>query len=135
MKPEKGYLIEVLRIKHGNLSEVARSFKVSRQAVYDWIGDDPEYKAVLDEARERTCDMAEGILMKRMRGKNEAVSLKAAQYYLDTQAKHRGYGTKKIDHMTTSQSASDFEYMTIEELEASIQITQSILNGNHNGAN
>ncbi len=45
--------------KTGNLTEVARAFKVSRTTVYDWIAKDKGFQRVQTEAREALLDFTE----------------------------------------------------------------------------
>ena len=83
-------------VRHvGNISAVARQFKVTRQSVQGLIAAHPALKDVLADAREQMKDDAESALMKAVRqGASWAVL-----FCLKTQAQDRGYGDKpRIEH-------------------------------------
>jgi hypothetical protein len=78
---------EKLRELHGNMSAVARSFGVTRQAVQHFIRCRPSLQAILHECRETMKDNAESVLYRAvLAGEPWAVC-----FYLKTQAKDRGY--------------------------------------------
>jgi hypothetical protein len=84
-------------VRHGgNLSAVARQFRVTRQSVLGLIAATPTLKDVLGDAREGMTDDAESALMAAIRkGASWAVL-----FYLKTQAQDRGYGEKpKVVHV------------------------------------
>jgi hypothetical protein len=88
-------------VRHGgNLSAVARQFKVTRQAVQGLIASTPTLKDVLADAREGMKDDAESALMNAVRqGASWAVL-----FYLKTQGQDRGYVEKqKIEHSGGSE--------------------------------
>lgn len=57
MRPDIDAFTEVVRRYRGNLSKVADAYKVSRVTVAQWAKD-PEYKAVVKDARMRMYDSA-----------------------------------------------------------------------------
>jgi hypothetical protein len=76
-----------LRELSGNMAAVARSFGVTRQAVWKFVQARPTLQAVADDVRESMKDHAESALQAAvMRGESWAVC-----FYLKTQAKDRGY--------------------------------------------
>ncbi|HJZ54253.1 MAG TPA: hypothetical protein VKE74_04815 [Gemmataceae bacterium] len=72
-------MAEAVERYHGNLAAVARSFKVSRAAVGEYIARRPELQAILDNA-ESSLDRA------ILRGEGWAITL-----ILKTLGKNRGY--------------------------------------------
>lgn len=71
----------------GLVSVAARRLGVSRQSVYTAINRHKQVAEALEDARERTIDLAEGKLVQQI---NEG-NITAIIFYLKTQAKHRGY--------------------------------------------
>lgn len=80
-------LVKMILSKRGNVSALARSYRVSRTAVLQWIAADPEAQQALKDARETALDNAEDALGNAVkRGEGWAVC-----FYLKTQGKGRGY--------------------------------------------
>jgi hypothetical protein len=80
-----------LRECDGSMADVARSFKVTRQAVHVFIERHPALKPVLHDCREVMKDDAEASLYRSVRAEESW----AIQFYLKTQAKDRGYIERK----------------------------------------
>lgn len=71
----------------GNLAAVARTFGVTRQAVFNFVHKRPALLAIADDVREGMKDNAESALQKAvLAGEAWAVC-----FFLKTQAKDRGY--------------------------------------------
>jgi len=71
----------------GLISVAARRLGVDRSAIYQAAKKHPEVKQAIEDARERTTDLAEGKLFQKINdGDNTAII-----FYLKTQAKQRGY--------------------------------------------
>lgn len=80
-------LVKLILSKRGNVSAVARSYRVSRKAIMDWIEEDPEAQRALKDARETALDDGEDALGKAVKkGEPWAVC-----FLLKTQGKERGY--------------------------------------------
>lgn len=91
----------------GILSDIAAHFKVSRNTVYAWCENDPQFKQTLDDSRERFVDLAESNLRKLVAGVpdiqqdemgnkvfagwRERPSETAIIFTLKTRGKKRGY--------------------------------------------
>src|SRR5512146_1589446 len=76
-----------IRDARGNISAVADSLRVSRQALYKYIDKHQSLKAVIAESRERMKDNAESVLYQKvLDGEAWAVC-----FFLKTQGKDRGY--------------------------------------------
>jgi hypothetical protein len=93
MKPPAPELIAKIEEAHGNISAVARAYKRSRKAVYDWINSYPTVKQALRDQRETVVDAAESVLFKRAIQDQE---LSALFYILNNmaEAKDRGWSPR-----------------------------------------
>jgi hypothetical protein len=101
---DKKVMLKALAKTRGIVSTAAEAANISRQTHYDWIKDDPEYKAAVDAINEATIDFVESKLMQLIDGPTREVitehgitQLKdppvtaAAIFYLKTKGKSRGY--------------------------------------------
>ena len=86
MVSKKQY-IEAIHNSRGLLTAAAKSLGVTRKAIYDAAKRHPEVQKAIEEARERTTDLAEGKLYQQI---NEG-NMTAIIFYLKTQGKKRGY--------------------------------------------
>ena len=81
--------------KRGNISNVARSLRVSRQAIYNKIKTSPKLQQALEDAREDMLDEAENVLYERALAGQTAELI----FFLKTQGKRRGYTERQeIEH-------------------------------------
>lgn len=85
MKSEE--VIGAIGKHNGNLSAVARQLKVSRQAVYNHLENDPAAKEALEQARETMLDNAESVLYRKVLEGSTPELI----FFLKTQGKSRGY--------------------------------------------
>lgn len=92
-KPSAAELVEQIEHAKGNVSAIARAYKVSRTTVYNWIGAYATAQQALKEQRETVVDMAESVLFKRAINDQE---LSAIYYILNNmrEAKERGWGPR-----------------------------------------
>lgn len=51
MKPKRKAFEKAVEKYGGNITKVAKSFGVTRFAVYKWMDEDPEWKQIIDDAR------------------------------------------------------------------------------------
>lgn len=58
MKPPLDKFTEAMNKAGGNVTLVAKAFNVQRHVIYNWMNDNPEYKAVLEDARGSFLDEA-----------------------------------------------------------------------------
>lgn len=101
------------------ISETCRQLKMSRRTVTHWATVDPKFREALEDTGEDQIDEVEGSLMQMCMGytkklKRQKVTasgeiveyeveiyipknIAAIKYFLDSQAKHRGYGRKLAD--------------------------------------
>lgn len=78
---------QAIQEANGLITAAARRLGCSRQAIYDAAKRHKNVKDALEDARERTTDLAEAKLYQQI---NEG-NMTAIIFYLKTQAKHRGY--------------------------------------------
>ena len=83
----KEQYIAAIHKSRGLLTAAADSLGVSRSALYDAAKRHPEIQQAIEDARDRTTDLAEGKLFQKINeGDNTAII-----FYLKTQGKKRGY--------------------------------------------
>jgi hypothetical protein len=58
MRPPLDKFQEAMAKAGGNVTLVAKAFGVQRHTIYDWMNNNPEYKAALDDARGAFLDEA-----------------------------------------------------------------------------
>lgn len=101
----KKALVVALQTYHGIISDACRKVGISRQTYYDWLKNDPEFKAAAEETQEEAIDFVESKLFEKVSGvkvgkhdsEGELVvyeqppSDTAIIFYLKTKAKKRGY--------------------------------------------
>ena len=80
-------LLDALERSLGIVSTACEKAGVSRQTHYNWLKDDPEYKAAVDQIQESVIDFAESHLYKLIKEGNPAANI----FYLKTKGKNRGY--------------------------------------------
>ena len=79
--------IDAIHKSRGLLTAAADALGCSRGAIYEAAKRHPEIQQAIEDARERTTDLAEGKLFQKINeGDNTAII-----FYLKTQAKKRGY--------------------------------------------
>lgn len=123
-------IAKALKKTGGNMSATAQALKVTRQAISKRVKENPDLKAVCDEARETLVDLAESKLVGAVKKGNAW----AVRLVLTTTGRGRGYvtrqestgpdggpqrhahsiDTEEIDAML--QGADDHELATLERL-------------------
>lgn len=86
--------VDAIREANGLVTVAARRLGVDRSAIYKARDRHATVKQALEDARERTTDLAEGKLFQQI---NEG-NMTAIIFYLKTQAKHRGYVERQERH-------------------------------------
>lgn len=105
MKPTLDEFETAVRKTGGNLSQTAGLLHVTRQTVHNWIKEDPEFKAVVNDSRKRLFDncldaariLALGVpkydkATKEMIGWAEKPDGQMLRYLLSTLGKDEGFG-------------------------------------------
>lgn len=85
--PKAAEYADAIAQANGLVSIAARRLGVTRSAIYDAAKRHPTVRQALDDARERTTDLAEGKLIQQINEGNTTAII----FYLKTQAKQRGY--------------------------------------------
>lgn len=99
-KPTAEQFREVLSKKFGNLSETAKAFGATRQALYNWIKEDAEFKEIKEDQIETLIDFAESKLMTSINNGSDTATI----FFLKTKGRDRGYIEKReIDHTTQGE--------------------------------
>lgn len=80
-------MIEAMTKSLGVVTSACKLAKCSRTIHYEWMKEDPEYKAAIDDISEMAIDFAESQLHKKINGGDTASIL----FYLKCKAKARGY--------------------------------------------
>lgn len=88
----KSNVLEALEQHHGIVSEACRKCNISRQAFYNWMNDDEEFRKQAEALTEVAIDHVEGKLFKLI----DELNPSAIIFYLKTKAKHRGYVEKQM---------------------------------------
>ena len=96
----------------GNMTMVAKSLGVSRQAVYSFMAKHPNIKEALDESRERMLDNVESALYNQALAGNTTAMI----FFLKTQGKGRGY-IERQEIAPQWVMNYDATKLTIEQLE------------------
>lgn len=89
----KAAMLEALEASAGIVSTAAAKCGVSRRTHYQWLNDDPDYKAAVDDLQNIIIDKAETTLINAI----ESGDITATIFLLKTLGKRRGY-TEKIDY-------------------------------------
>ncbi len=97
----------------GNISAIAKHFKVWRTTVYDWINEDEDFKAVIDDTRGKVIDecfvtaqlLAKGIPIiedNKLVGWQERPDPNMVRYLLSTLGRKEGFG-ENVDVTTNGK--------------------------------
>jgi hypothetical protein len=85
MKKEK--FIEIFELSACNVSLSCKKAKIARQTFYNWIEEDSDFAEKIAEAQEGILDMAESMLLKKVREGSTSELI----FLLKTKGKSRGY--------------------------------------------
>jgi transposase-like protein len=88
LEDRKDLFLEILEASRFHVAETCRILEMSRTAYYTWLEEDEDFAQRVREAKEGLIDWAESKLLQNV---EDRVS-KDIHYFLDAQAKHRGYG-------------------------------------------
>lgn len=91
----KQALLKAFLSTTGNISYLCQSVGISRYTYYDWLKNDPEFKAKIEAEREGLIDFAEAKLFQLIDSKN----ITAIIFFLKCKGKGRGYlERQEIEH-------------------------------------
>ena len=100
MDTKKQALLKALEATYGNITEACKLAEIARRSYYNYINNDPEFKAEVEAAEydEQYMDMVESKLAKLAEGENPTVLIFLAK----TKGKRRGYiERQEIEHDNT----------------------------------
>lgn len=107
---KKKAMIAALTSSLGIVSSAADSVGIGRATHYDWMNNDPKYKAEVEAISERAIDFAETSLLTQIKEKQAAATI----FYLKTKGKSRGYIET---HVNINKDVADLGDFTDEELD------------------
>ena len=92
---KKEAVLKALEDSLGVVTTACKVTKTSRKSYYEWLHNDPEFAAAVEDIQEVALDFAESKLYKQIQNDN----ITATIFYLKTKGKHRGYIERaEIDH-------------------------------------
>ena len=83
----KKAMLEALELSLGIVSTASKKANVGRTQHYEWLKEDPAYKAAVEAIQESVIDFAESHLHALIKDKNPAATI----FFLKTKGKNRGY--------------------------------------------
>ena len=83
----KRAMLEALERNLGLVSHSAKAAGIDRQTHYNWLAEDPAYKAAVDAIKESVLDFAESHLYRLIKDGNPQATI----FLLKTKGKNRGY--------------------------------------------
>lgn len=93
--------------KHcGNISAIARAFKIERPRIYEFVERHPELKEEIEKAREIMVEEAENYLLKNIRSGKETSII----FTLKTLGKKKGYVEKQEVEHTGKIALENIDY-------------------------
>lgn len=103
---------------YGNVSESCKIIKLDRRTYYNWVNEDPEFKAALEAVRpdDLIVDYAERSLMKNIRYREVASTL----FALKTKGRKRGWQEKQSIDLTSNEK--ELTALTMPEIEKKLSL-------------
>jgi hypothetical protein len=83
----KKAMLDALEKSLGVVTSACKSVGIARQTHYEWMKEDADYKAEVDELSDVAIDFAESQLHKQIREGNSTATI----FFLKTKGKKRGY--------------------------------------------
>lgn len=84
---KKRQLLEALKKSLGVVSSACAAVGVNRSTYYDYLNNDPDFRAEVEDLKNVALDFAETSLLKQIQDGNTSATI----FYLKTQGKERGY--------------------------------------------
>jgi len=115
---------EALKASGGIISDAAKLLEVSSaSSLRKRIKDTPALCAALDEIRENTKDLAEGVILDALKARDKDV----AKWYLASLARDRGFGNKvEVEGRIAIQPSVDLSGLSLEELKQLEEIGKKV---------
>lgn len=127
---EKDSLIAAIEQSRGFVTVVSQLIGKALSTTKLWIKECPEAQEALVNARNHTKDFAESKLFKLMDSKNERISLHAVMYYLNNQARDRGYGWQPKENIANNAETQPVSKLSDKELNETIIRSMDVLGYN-----
>ena len=123
----KAKMLEALELSYGIVSTAAKAANIARNTHYDWLKEDAEYKAKVDELSNVALDHVESKLFEKMNGVQVArgtdsegepivydvpPSDTALIFYLKTKGKQRGY-VERTEQAQVTKDGDDIDLTNI----------------------
>lgn len=96
----------------GIIAVIAKKLSVTRQSLWTWFENNPEFKKALKQQEENVLDLAENKLIAAV-DKGESWAIK---YMLSCRGKHRGYQEKEIVVNTAIQNNTQVNQIGLKEM-------------------
>ena len=107
----KKALIEALEKSLGVVTTACRKAGIGRTTYYDWLNNDPEFKAAVESIQDVALDFAESQLHRQIAENNTSATI----FYLKTKGKRRGY-VERTEH-TGIEGTKLFEVEIIKNID------------------
>lgn len=121
LRARQSLFVHALVCRNFNQSEACSAVNVSRQTLRNWLKNDPDFAALIDEVRWHKANFFEGAFCALVAERNPAVVIHAARTY---NAK-RGYGqTLKVEHGGTVAHAHS---VRVDDLGLPIEVRRQLL--------
>jgi len=98
---KKENTIQALIDYKGIVSDACKKVGISRKTFYEWIKEDPEFAAAVEDAKEQAIDFVEGRLFNLIENEDTTATI----FFLKTRGKNRGYREKEDETPPAPPSA------------------------------
>jgi len=102
----KKAMLKALEASLGVVTVAAKSAGIDRSTHYQWMKDDPEYKAAVDSLEDMVIDFAESKLHKLILDGDTSATI----FFMKCKGKRRGY----VERQEVEHSGIDFSKLTVE---------------------
>lgn len=119
----KKEILKALEKSLGIVTTACKSVGIARSTYYEWLANDPVFKANVNDISEVCLDFTESALLKQIEDGNTSATI----FYLKTKGKKRGYVERqevvqRVDLETELQELSDEQlHIRLKELRNAVQ--------------
>ena len=124
-KPSIEKLVETAEIYAGVVTDVAKALGKTRQTVYTWMEEEPEFKEAMNYDNDLLVDLS----MQGLRYHLEQKSEKSIHYTLDRLARNKGFGLH-VKHQDKNKVDEQLAEMSNEELIEHMAMVNRKIGGN-----
>lgn len=104
---DKETMLAALRQSMGIVSTASKKSGIGRTTHYQWLKDDPDYKARVEEIAEEVIDFAESAMYKQIAEGNA----KMIEFFMKTRGRKRGYEERQTIEARIGATMSQEEAM------------------------